>query len=98
MILGQIWAPRSPDSRSGRIIGDFWLSQLVQCLLDFCLGIVCSDEDGYVLHACSDETGKQPFTRRELQSLLQDLLVDSEGVADNCSIIWTWQRSHEVRV
>ena len=47
-----------PDSRSGLIIGDFWLSQLVQCLLDFCLGIVCSDEDGHVLHACSDETGK----------------------------------------
>ena len=57
---------RLPDSRSELIIGDFWLSQLVQCLLDFCLGIVCSDEYGHVLHACSDETGKQPFTWRKL--------------------------------
>ncbi len=71
-------------------VHDFGLSELVQCLIDFRLSVICSNEDRHVLHACSDEAGEKPFARCKLEGLLKDLLVDRESIADNRSVIWSW--------
>src|SRR5712691_5453377 len=97
MILG-LDSGLVPDSRLGLIMEDFGLSQLVQCFFDFGLSVVCSYEDGNVLHAGGYETGEKPFAWCELKRLLKNLLVDGESVANDCSIIWSGQSPHKIRM
>jgi len=69
-----------------------------QVLFYFFLRVVCLDEYGHVLYACSDVTAEQPLAWRKLQCFLQYAFVNHEGLTHQRAIVWSRQSSHKIGV
>ena len=67
-------------------------------LLEFVFCVVCSDEDGDVFYSCGYAAGQQPFTRRKLQGLLQNPLINHKRATHHRPVIRPRQSPHKIRV